>query len=87
MLPHPEYNGRPPQDRTQHLIFTMGERGKSELQMATQIIRNCPQIGSVSFIINQTDDETRYGLLNGKVQPFKCKDIDETIQWGEYGCT
>ncbi len=55
--------------------------------MTKRIIASCPKVGSVSFITNGTDEEDRYGLLSGKVQTFKCKDITEPISWGEYGCS
>jgi hypothetical protein len=81
-------DGIPPRGRSQHLNIVRGLRqeGKEAL-MAKKIIANCPKIGSVSFITNGTDEEDKYGLLNGKVQTFKCKDIAEPISWGEYGCS
>jgi hypothetical protein len=84
-----QYDGIPPKGRTQHLAIVMGERS-SELAMTKRIIASCPKIGSVSFIMNGTDDQNRYGLLNGKVQAFKCQtagDTDTTIKWGQYGCS
>jgi hypothetical protein len=81
-------DGIPPQGRSQHLNIVRGLRQEvKEAVMAKKIIANCPKIGSVSFITNGTDEEDRYGLLNGKVQTFKCKDISEPISWGEYGCS
>jgi hypothetical protein len=80
-------DGVPPQGRSQHLNIVRGLRQEvKEAAMAKKIIANCSRIGSVSFITNGTDEEDRYGLLNGKVQTFKCKDITEPISWGEYGC-
>jgi hypothetical protein len=83
-----QYDGVPPQGRSQHLNIVRGLRQEGkEAAMAKKIINNCPKIGSVSVITNGTDEEDRYGLLNGKVQTFKCKDTSETISWGEYGCS
>jgi hypothetical protein len=80
-------DGIPPNGRSQHLIFIRGLRAPvKEANMTKRIIASCPKVGSVSFITNGTDEEDRYGLLNGKVQTFKCKDISEPISWGEYGC-
>lgn len=82
-----KYDGTPPQGRSQYAsIIFMGERSPNEAIMAQKIIANCRQIATVSFILDGTDDERRYGLLNGKVQPFKCKDITEKVRWGEFGC-
>lgn len=81
-----KYEGRPPSGRSQHLHIIRGQGLSTEAAMAKKIIANCPKIGSISFITNGTDEESRYGWLNGKVQPFKCKDITETVKWGEYGC-
>ncbi len=81
-----QYEGHPPSGRSQHLHVIRGQRLTTEVAMAKKIIANCPKIGSISFITNGTDEEDRYGWLNGKVQPFKCKDIAETVKWGEYGC-
>jgi hypothetical protein len=81
-------DGIPPQGRSQQLVFIRGLRAPvKEATMAKKIIANCAKVGSVSFITNGTDEEDRYGLLNGKVQTFKCKDIAEPISWGEYGCS
>jgi hypothetical protein len=81
-----QYEGRPPIGRSQHLHIIRGQRLTTEATMAKKIIANCPKIGSISFVTNGTDEEDRYGWLNGKVQPFKCKNIDEPVKWGEYGC-
>jgi hypothetical protein len=81
-----QYEGRPPSGRSQHLHIIRGQRLNTEAAMAKKIIANCPKVGSISFITNGTDEEDRYGLLNGKVQPFKCKNTDEPVKWGEYGC-
>jgi hypothetical protein len=78
--------GSPPSGRSQHLHIIRGQGLTTEAAMAKKIIANCPKIGSISFITNGTDEEDRYGWLNGKVRRFKCKDITETVKWGEYGC-
>ncbi len=83
-----KYDGIPPKGRTQHLsIIFRGIHQSTELAMATKIIAGCPQIGSVRFVIDGTDDQSVYGLLNGKVRMFKCKDMDSTNKWGEYACS
>jgi hypothetical protein len=81
-------DGIPPRGRSQHLNIIRGLRQEvKEAAMAKRIITSCPKIGSVSFITNGTDEEDRYGLLNGKIQAFQCRDITEPISWGEYGCS
>jgi hypothetical protein len=83
-----QYEGTPPKGRSQHLSFVfLGDRVKNEAAIAEKIITSCPKIGVVSFILWGTDDETRYGLLNRKIERFQCKDMEEkVIKWGEFRC-
>jgi hypothetical protein len=57
-----------------------------QLKIAKRIIANCPQIGLVTFNQYQTDWVNMYGLVNGKVQAFNCKDVGEEVKWGEHIC-
>jgi hypothetical protein len=84
-----KYDGIPPKGRTQNLYITSsGIRGElTPLTMAKRIISSCLEIGSVRFVANGTDDQSVYGLLNGKVQIFRCTGIDNPNRWGEYACS
>jgi hypothetical protein len=80
--------GISPPGRSEHFVFVRGLRTPvKEVAIAKKIITSCPKVGSVSFITNGTDEEDRYGLLNGKVQSFQCKAPEETAVWGKYGCS
>jgi hypothetical protein len=57
-----------------------------QLKMAKKIVADCPQIGLITFNQYQTDWVNMYGLINGEVQAFRCKDLEEKIKWGEYIC-
>lgn len=83
-----QYEGTPPKGRSQHLSFVfLGDRAKNEAAIAEKIIARCPKIGVVSFILWGTDDASRYGLLNKKIQRFQCKDMEaKVIKWGEFRC-
>ena len=83
-----KYDGIPPRGRTQSLtIISSGIQELAPLAMAKSIIASCPKIGSVRFVVNGTDDQSVYGLLNGKVQLFKCMGMDNPNKWGEYACS
>jgi hypothetical protein len=83
-----KYDGISPQGKTQHLtIISSGIQGSTSLAMSTKIIASCPKIGSVRFVVNGTDDQSVYGLLNGKVQIFKCRNIEKPYKWGQYPCS
>jgi PBP1b-binding outer membrane lipoprotein LpoB len=56
---------------------------KVQLTIAKKVIANCSKIGLVTFT---ADGEKAYGLLNGKVQAFECKNMEEKVKWGEYIC-
>jgi hypothetical protein len=86
-IKYDQYDGIPPRGRTMHLAIGIGERPSNELLISKRIITSCPQIGSISFIMNGTDDQNRYGLLNGKVQAFKCQAPGATSKWGTYSCS
>jgi hypothetical protein len=58
-----------------------------ELSIATRVIKNCSNVGSVSFIEYQSDYGSVYGLVNGKVIEFTCKEkVLEPARWGEEIC-
>jgi hypothetical protein len=83
-----KYDGTPPRGRTQSLtIISAGIQESRSLAMAKKIIASCPKIGSVRFVINGSDEQNVYGLLNGKVQIFKCTGMENPNKWGEYSCT
>jgi hypothetical protein len=83
-----EYDGIPPKGRTQHLtIISSGIQGSASLAMSTKIVASCPKIGSTRFVINGTDEQSVYGLLNGKVQIFKCRSTENPSKWGQYVCS
>ena len=80
-------DGIPPKGRTQYLtIISSGVRDLTSLAMTKKIVNNCQKIGFVRFVVNGTDDQSVYGLLGGKVQLFKCIEMDRTPKWGEYTC-
>jgi hypothetical protein len=80
--------GNPPAGRSQYLNFVfLGNHVKNEASIAKKIITNCPKIAVTNFIIDGTDDLNSYGLLNGKIQQFQCKDMEtKVIKWGEFRC-
>ena len=83
-----KHDGISPRGRTQSLtIISSGIRDSTPLAIAKTIVSNCPRIGSVRFVANGTDDQSVYGLLNGKVQLFKCTGINKPNKWGEYACS
>lgn len=83
-----KYDGIPPRGRTQHLTIIFSDiQELTSLAMARRIITNCPKIGSVRFVGNGSDDQSVYGLLNGKVQIFKCTGMENPNKWGEYACS
>lgn len=58
-----------------------------ELSIATRVIKNCSNVGSVSFIEYQSDYGSVYGLVNGEVVEFTCKEnVLEPARWGEDIC-
>lgn len=89
-----KFLGQPPQGRSKHLTISIdGSAGdkymnqhNAQLVITKKIVASCPQIAIVSFNKYQTDWVNMYGLVNGKVQAFTCKDVDEKINWGEYTC-
>jgi hypothetical protein len=81
-------DGIPPRGRTQHLnIISFRLKDSKELSMAKKVIADCPKIGMVRFVSNGSDEQSVYGLLNGKVQLFKCVGMESTNKWGEYACS
>jgi hypothetical protein len=83
-----KYDGIPPKGKTQHLtIISSVVQESIQLKMAKTIITSCPKIGSVRFVANGTDDQNVYGLLNDKVQIFKCTGMENPDKWGEYACS
>ncbi len=58
--------------------------------IATEIIRSCNSIGSVTFNKNQTGWISTIGLMSdGTIQPFKCDDYDQgkaRRSWGWESC-
>jgi hypothetical protein len=58
-----------------------------ELSIATRVIKNCSNVGSVSFIEYQSDYGSVYGLVNGKVVEFTCQEnVLAPARWGEDIC-
>jgi hypothetical protein len=59
----------------------------THLSIATRVIKNCSQIGSVSFSGYRTDGGTEYGLKNGQIIEFIClEDQRQLPRWGEDRC-
>jgi hypothetical protein len=58
-----------------------------ELSIAARVIKNCSNVGSVSFIEYQSDYGSVYGLVKSKVIEFTCKEnVLEPARWGEEIC-
>jgi hypothetical protein len=60
----------------------------ARMSITTRVIKKCPQIASVSFGIDQTDDGSTYGLKNGRIIRFACQEVggDSKLDWGEVYC-
>jgi hypothetical protein len=89
-----KFQGDAPRGRSKQLNISIdGEKGEKymgvsslQLAMTKKIVVSCPQIAIVAFNKYETDWVNMYGLVNGKVQKFVCKDVGEKITWGEYTC-
>ncbi len=56
--------------------------------ITTRVIKNCTQIALVSFGVYQTDGGSAYGLKNGRIIQFACREPGEgrKLVWGEVYC-
>ncbi|MCU0567084.1 MAG: hypothetical protein MUF49_10860 [Oculatellaceae cyanobacterium Prado106] len=92
-------------DRSQELQFIMGDfsrpgltpDGRAVLQspvlmqsMATEIISDCPSIGSVVFAAADSEWAISFGLIEGGVQAFQCLQREpwesSPAPWGFLDC-
>lgn len=55
------------------------------LTASQKIAKNCANVGMVRFYIDQTDNGTVYGLINGRMKQFTCNN-ETPIKWGEVMC-
>jgi hypothetical protein len=89
-LLEPSY-GKPPADRPRGISFTMKtDKFMANTQLQTNISRNltskCSNVSLVRFGLDQTDWVNIYGLVNGRIKRFTCKEAGESIKWGEQVC-
>jgi hypothetical protein len=88
---------KPPKGRSKQLYITMQGNaaetlmGKEDklLKISKTTIDSCPQVAMVTFGIDQTDWGKTYGLVNGRVQAFVCREENanpRTLRWGEQIC-
>jgi hypothetical protein len=58
-----------------------------QLSIATRIIKNCSQVGLVTYSVYRTDGGSLFGLVNGQVIEFPCQeDQRQPARWGENLC-
>jgi hypothetical protein len=90
--------GQPPRGRSKYLVVSvqgikntapghvfMNTAAKQQA-IAQRVVKNCSQVGLVSFNLYESDWVNMYGLKNGKVRPFTCKEMGSALTWGQYGC-
>jgi hypothetical protein len=94
----PTEMGRPPRGRSKYLVISVqGIADKApghvfmntaakQKAIAQKVVKNCSQVGLVSFNLYESDWVNMYGIKNGKVQPFTCREMGSTLTWGQYGC-
>lgn len=80
-----------PAGRTKSLDITFNSdvaiSREKQLSIAAQIIKNCSQVGSVSFSVYRTDGGNLYGIINGQVIVFPCQENElQPTRWGENRC-
>jgi hypothetical protein len=85
------FYGQHPVDRPRGVSFTLKtDKFMANTQLQTEISRNitnkCSNISLVRFGENQTDWVNIYGLVNGRIKKFTCKEAGESIKWGEQVC-
>jgi len=87
-------NGYPP-NRPVMLQFTIGGSAGSSIMnspefmrsISTDIIDDCSDVSAVAFNLNQTDWTEVFGLIEGKVEKFKCYSPGTPYPgWGYQGC-
>lgn len=67
--------------------FDLVLKTETHLSIATRVIKNCSQVGSVSFTGYRTDGGAIYGLKNGRIVEFIClEDQSQLPRWGEDRC-
>ena len=97
-----------PGDRSQGLSFMMARSsgigstpdGRTVLtspvfmkSIATGVIEQCPSFSYVVFGAAASDWQIHFGLINGKVQEFQCRESSRdgrtfsSLPWGFYNCS
>ena len=57
--------------------------------LASQVLQNCNEPGTVTFGLDQTDAFAVYGVINGRVQAFNCYEgirFPRQMPWGQRIC-
>jgi hypothetical protein len=82
--------GKPTRKTTIDMIVNGGRRGSIfmdntslQLAMSRKIINSCGDVGRISYQLFQSDYIRVYGLINGKVREFSCKEIYGKNNWGD----
>ena len=88
------YSGRPLNKTSAYqFVFRGGEDIlRSPILMktlASQVLQNCNEPGTVTFGLDQTDAFAVYGVVNGRVQAFNCYEgtrFPRQMPWGQRIC-